>query len=347
MDFNRCRTDLPVLMLHNVDPSWPETQIQEYLTETRTLVDAMVALGHPIQELCIQSANLSSSLEGIDPDETLVFNWCEELPGEPHSEYRVAEILERLGFTFTGASANALRLDQDKRRVKRTLQRCGIPTPAWKVYLAGDPVEWNRYPAIVKPALEHGGYGITRESVVQSPAELVRRVQYVTREMKEPAVVEDFIDGREFHVGVVGNHTLHVLPPAEIDYSQFDDIHDRLCTYESNFDESSRAYQLTLPKIPVPMDADLLEQMNVVVLAAYRATGCRDYARMDLRLQDGIFYVLDVNHNADISSGNSLIKAARLVGLSYGAFGSLLINLAAQRHPKFSIDLMPGVCKCT
>lgn len=334
----KCRTDLPVLMLHNVDPSWPGRQIYEYHAETHLLEEAMVALGHPMREVCVQSADLRGALEGLDPAEMIVFNWCEELPGMPHSEYLVAEILEELGFTFTGAGARALRLDQDKRQVKRILKRSGVPTPTWQVFEAGDPVVWERYPAIVKPALEHGGYGITRESVAQSPDELARRVRYVTLEMQQPAVVEDFIDGREFHVGVVGNHTLHVLPAAEIDYSQFDDIHDRLCTYESNFDEDSLAFRLTLPKIPVQMADDLLSQMNEVVLAAYRATGCRDYARMDLRLQDGVFYVLDVNHNADISSDNSLIKAAGLVGLSYGGLGSLLVNLAAQRHPKFRID---------
>jgi D-alanine-D-alanine ligase len=153
--------------------------------------------------------------------------------------------------------------------------------------------------------------------------------------MHQPALVEEFIDGREFHVGVIGNGTLLVLPPAEIDYSSFNDIHDRLCTYESNYDPTSLAYQLTLPKLPVVLTKDQLSRLEEIVIAAYRAIGCRDYARMDLRFRDGEFYLLDVNPNPDISSNTSLIMGAELIGLSYGKLGSVLINLAAQRHQIF------------
>ena len=335
MDLDNCRTDLPVLLIHNVDPSWPQQEIQDDWAETRLLIDALVEVGHLVKDVSIQSAELEIALEGFSPAEYLVFNWCEEIPGISHSEHRVAQILDQMGFTYTGADTQALTLGQDKRLVKRLLQQKGIPTPAWQVYITAQSMRWKRFPAIVKPAFEHCGYGISRQSVVQSRAELVQRLHYVLDELQQPALVEDFIDGREFHVGVIGNGRLQVLPPAEIDYTPFEDIHDRLCTYESNFDKTSLAYQLTLPKLPVVLTDSQLSEMENVVTAAYRATNCRDYARMDIRLQDGIFYVLDVNQNADISSNNSLVRAAALVGLSYGRLGSLLINLAAQRHPIF------------
>ena len=167
-------------------------------------------------------------------------------------------------------------------------------------------------------------------------SELRGRIQYVINEMHQPALVEEFIDGREFHVGVIGNGTLSVLPPAEIDYSSFNDIHDRLCTYESNYDPTSLAYKLTLPKLPVILTKDQLSRLEKIVIAAYRAIDCRDYARMDVRLQDEAFYLLDVNPNPDISSDTSLALGAELVGLSYGKLGSLFINLAAERHPRFT-----------
>ena len=137
-------------------------------------------------------------------------------------------------------------------------------------------------------------------------------------------------------MGVIGNGTLSVLPPAEIDYTSFDDIHDRLCTYESNYDPTSLAYQLTLPKLPVVLTKNQLSRLEKVVIAAYRAIDCRDYARMDVRLQDEAFYLLDVNPNPDISSDTSLALGAELVGLSYGELGSFLTGLAAQRHPIFA-----------
>jgi len=335
MDFNNYRTDLPVLLLYNLDPSWPQDDIFNTRVTTQLLAEALVEVGHPVQTVCIQSDELEVALEGFKPDEHLIFNWCEELPGIPHSESQVAQTLERMSFTHTGTASHALALYQDKRMVKQHLQRCQIPTPMWRVYSSSHKIHWESFPAIVKPAFEHCSFGITREAVVESLTQLVQRVHYVLDELHQPALVEEFIDGREFHVGVVGNGLLHVLPPAEVDYSAFDDIHDRLCTYESNFDKTSLAYQLTKPRLPAVLTADQLFSLEKEVIAVYRATDCRDYVRMDIRLRDGTFYVLDVNHNADISPDTSLVMAAELVGFSYGQFGSLLVNLAAQRHPVF------------
>ena len=336
MSLYNCRTDLPVLLITNIDPAWPLEVIRDYEAETRLLINALIEVGHSIQDVCIQTADIETALEGHNPDNYLVFNWCEELPGVPHSEYKVAETLERMGYTFTGADSSALFFSQDKGKVKQTLERQLIPTPVWKVFTPAEEINWVRFPAIVKAALEHCSYGITRESVVQSASELNKRVRYVHEELHQPALVEEFIDGREFHVGVIGNGVLHVLPAAEIDYSSFEDIHDRLCTYEANFDKDLLAFQKTIPRLPASLTHKEVSILEEVVIAAYRATNCRDYARMDIRLRDGVFYVLDVNHNSDISSDNSLVLAAELMGYSYGQFGSLLVNLAAQRHPIYA-----------
>jgi D-alanine-D-alanine ligase len=285
---------------------------------------------------CLENDAIAALLNPFDPEEVLVFNWCEDFPGIPHSYPLAARKLEKLGFTYTGADSLALTLSRDKRRIKRRLQKHRIPTPAWEVYTSVQKVEWIQFPAIVKPAFEHCGFGITRESVVRSATELMKRVRYVLEELQQPALVEDFIEGREFRVGVIGNCSIRILPPAEIDYSSIDDVYDRLCTYESNFDKNSLAYQLIVPRFPALLTQDQLCSLEEVVISAYRATDCRDYARMDIRLRDDIFYVLDVNHNADISPDTSLILAAGMIGYSYGQFGSLLVNLAAQRHSRFA-----------
>jgi D-alanine-D-alanine ligase len=329
------RTDLPVVMIYDLDPAWSQPEIEDHRGAIQVLLDALEEVGHPVQAVCVQTADLEAALKDINPDEHLILNWCEELPGIPRSEYMVAQILERMGFTFTGAGAHTLEFGQDKRRVKRLLQKWQIPTPDWQVFTSTRDINWTVFPAIVKPAFEHCSYGITREAVVQSTAELVKRVQYVLDEMREPALVEEFIDSREFHVGVIGNGKLKVLPPGEIDYSAFEDIHDRLCTYESNFDKTSLAYRLTAPKLPVDLPDDQLCKLEEIVVAAYRATGCRDYGRMDVRLRDGTFYLLDANSNPDISSDTSLVLGAKLVGLDYGNLGSLFVNLAARRHRIF------------
>ena len=333
--FRDLHTDLPVLLLHNLDRSWPQADIDLCLELGDLMFEALRAAGHPVMRARLEDDQLSNLLSGYDPTKLIVFNWCEEVPGIPRSSWMVAQELERQGFTYTGADYPALVFSQDKRQVQQKLKEAGVPTPLWKIYSSACVKDWDLFPAIVKPAFEHYSLGISRESVVVSPAELSQRVNYVIAQHQQPALVEEFIDGREFHVGVVGNGNLHMLPPAEIDFSVFDDIHDRLCTYEANFVPTSLAYQSTFAKLPIAFTSDQLARMESVVMGAYRATGCRDYARMDLRMRDGSFYILDVNHNADISPDGSLIKAAEMVGYPYGLFASLLVNLAAERHPVF------------
>jgi len=326
------RTDLPVLMLIDVDRAWPPDAIGERLELAWQLSDALQSLGHPVTSASVETDDLDTLLVPYDPEKVIVFNWCEDIPGIPRSGAQAAQKLEKLGFTYTGADFNALTLGQDKRKIKDRLIRAGVPTPAWEVFTAEQAGTWQRFPAIVKPAFEHCSFGITREAVVQTPAELARRVRYVMYELQQPAIVEDFIDGREFHVGVLGNGTLHVLPPGEIEYVGFQDIQDRLCTYESNVDKSSLAYRLTAPRMACALSETEQQRLNDVVIRAYQATDCRDYARMDIRVRDGIYYVLDVNHNADIGPDTSLVLGAEKIGYSYGQFGSLLVNLAAERH---------------
>ncbi len=333
MNFNTNQPQLPILLLYNINPTWTVQDIQECRDCIGKLTESLIEIGYSIHELEIQSAELEVALKGFNPDKYLVLNWCEEIPSKPHSEYQVAQTLETMGFTFTGTGSKTLVIGQNKHRVKTILRGHNIPTPNWKIFRRHQYHSWNHFPAIVKAAYEHSSIGITRDSVVQSREQLENRIHLINCELQQPALVEEFIDGREFHVGVIGNRDLYVLPPAEIDYSPFDDIHDRLCTYESNFDPSSQAYKLTQPKVPVALPKDQLNTLEEIVKAAYNAVGCRDYARMDIRLRDGVFYLLDVNHNPDISLNTSLTMGAELLGLSYGKLASFLIHLAALRHP--------------
>ncbi len=335
MRIQDCRTDLPVILIYDVDPSWSLEDILDKENSTLQLAEALANLGHPVEKLRIQSADLQTAMQHVQPDNCLVLNWCEEFPGMPLSESHVALALEQMGFTFTGADWRTISLSENKGQVKQLLRAQGVPTPAWQVFNTARNISWDRFPAIVKAAFAHCSYGITRESVVLSPIELTRRIQYVLDTLHQPALVEEFIDNREFHVGVIGNAHLHVLPPGEIDYSAFPDIHDHLCTYESNNDPTSLAYQVTAPRMQVELPQKLLKQLEQVVIAAYRTVGCRDYARMDVRLQDGIFYMLDVNPNPDICADTSFALGAELIGMTYGMLGSMIVNLAAQRHAKF------------
>ena len=324
---------IPVILLYNVDPDWTQSEQNEVISLTTQLGHALIEMGHPLVFVPIYGDDIGNCLGSFDPAEHIVFNWCEGLPGLAHSEWLVAKRLEMLGFTFTGADSETLALSQDKFRVKLLLDQAGIPTPAWRIFHYPDPADWKLFPAIVKPMLEHCSVGITTDSVVLNPVQVKDRIAFILDSYKQPALVEDFIDGREFHVSVWGNESLTVLPAAEMDFSFFSDVRKRLCTYDSKFIPGSEHYEKVETLLPAPLTDEELKILNEVCQNSYRAIGCRDYARMDIRLRNGTFYVLDVNPNADISSDASMACAAAAVGVSYGQMGSLIVRMAAGRHP--------------
>jgi len=335
MPLARGRTDLPVLLLHNIDQAWDPTDIDLTLKEVANLETALEEQGHPVANVPVFNDDLSSCLNSYDPDHHIVFNWCEEIPGVPHSEALAAETLEELDFTYTGSTPEVLRFCWHKEKVKRLLERAGVPTPRWRIYDSLDIGDWNCFPAIVKPSREHCSYGVTTDAVVTSPDELLDRIAYILDAFSQPALVEDFIDGREFHVTLWGNGNIRMLPPAEMDFALFDNVRDRLCTYDSKFMPGSSHYVNIGLRLPAPLTDTEYGRLRRTSILAYKTIGCRDYARFDVRLRDGIYYVLDVNPNSDVSAEASMACAAEFAGYSHGEMISHIVNLAAKRHPIF------------
>jgi D-alanine-D-alanine ligase len=333
-------TDLSVLLLHNLDGGWEASDLKKALEEIETLEKAIRDEGHSVKNVPLYDSDLALRLKGFHPSQHIVFNWCEGFPGVPCSEDLVAASLESLGFVYTGSTPQVLALSWDKGKVKHLLRNSGVPTPAWRVYDNLETDGWRTFPAIVKPAREHASSGVTSDAVVLNPEKLKARIAYVLEYFQQPALVEDFIDGREFHVSLWGNSSVEMLPPAEMDFSAFKDVQDRLCTFESKFKPGSRHYDQIKLSLPASLDRKEFAALEQVAQAAYRIMGCRDYARFDIRLREGVFYVLDVNPNPDISSDTSMACAAEVAGYSYGAMLSKMVHLAAHRHPMLHLQVL-------
>ena len=338
MGIEICPSDMPVLLLYNLDPKWSTREQAEALGATSQLGEALCSAGFPITLVQVANGDLAGVLSGYDPLEYIVFNWCDSLPGVHHSESLVAMYLEQHGFTFTGAGSAALASSYDKCHVKRLLDEAGIPTPTWELYDKGCSINWKRFPAIIKPSREHCSEGIHRDSVVMTETTLKNRVRYIIRRFQHPALVEDFIDGRELHVSLLGNRDIDVLPPAEMEFLSFKDVHYRLCTYEAKFVSQSEQYRDIKTLLPAPLSESELSEVEQVCRAAYTLTACRDYARIDIRMKDGLFYILDINPNADICPDTSTILAAEFAGYTYADFLRRLVFLAAERHPRWESE---------
>ncbi len=333
---------IPVLLLFNLDPHWSAHEQADVLNVTSQLGKALDAVGYQTALVPVTNSDLDSALSGYDPLEHIVFNWCESLPGVHHSEWLVVEYLEQRGFIFTGARSSTIALAQDKCRVKQLLDEAGILTPRWQTYNKDSTVRWNHFPAIVKPSREHCSEGIDRNAVVTTEADLKKRIRYIIEKFQQPALVEDFIDGRELHVSLWGNGSIDVLPPAEMEFSLFKDEHDRLCTYEAKFVPESEQYQKIKTVLPAPLGEDELRDIEQVCKDAYMVVGCCDYGRIDMRMKDGLLYIIDVNPNSDICPDTSTISAAEFAGYTYGEFAGHIVSLAAQRHPVWGKRISTG-----
>jgi D-alanine-D-alanine ligase len=277
--------------------------------------------------------DIAGPIKHLDPRQHIIFNWCEGLDDDPNAYDAIPPVLEKLGFAYTGCDAWSLATSQNKAITKDILLRNKIPTPVSKTFERAVLNGWRRFPAMVKPSAEHCSFGITRESVVDTPQQLKERIEYVLDTWKEPALVEDFIDGVEYNASIWGNAEAQVLPIGAIDYSAFTDYHDRLCTFDAKWNPDSDAYRLTGVQCPAPLDPALQRRIERVALKTYRALKLRDYGRIDIRVRNGVPYVLDVNANPDVTMEGGFARSARAAGYDYGQMTAKILNYAAQRMP--------------
>jgi len=307
---------------------------QEVVATAQMLADALTAAGHQVVTAPVRE-DVAAAMAGYDPRDLLVFNLCENLGGRSQDEAKVPAALEQLGFHYTGSPARTLATCLNKAQTKALLVAHGIPTAAYQVFCRPDaPVRGGLLPAIVKPLAEDASHGISRESVVHTPEQLRERVDYVLRTYRQPALVEAFIDGREFNIGIWGNGAPHPLPLAELDFSAWDDPFLRVCNYDAKWNEAAPEYH-TMPVLcPAPVERELAARIEDVALRAYRATSCRDYARVDLRLAGGIPYVLEVNPNPCLAPDAGFFNAARVAGYDYPGMAHRIASWAWRRRQK-------------
>ncbi len=323
-----------ILILSNEDNTWTPADYAEIDLEVARMQNGLIEQGFQTEVFTVRSS-VTNELgpAGYAPDRWLVLNWCEQYYDQPWTDAEIAGELEQLGYVFTGADAAGLRLSMDKSRVRRRLVAAGVPMPIGRTYADDHVDDWSIFPAIVKPVNQHASCGVSRRSLVQSPAELRAQVQWVLDEFDGPTVVEEFVDGREIHVALIGNRVVTILAPLEVDYSLFGDIHDRIYTNEAKFDKMNLPYYLTKFLCPAPLDAAAKRRIEEVALAAYRLGGCRDYGRVDLRLRGHEPLVLDVNPNADLTFESDHAIGSKMLGWTYGEMAARIIGCTLERWP--------------
>ena len=271
----------------------------------------------------------------------VLINLCEGFLGRPQLEANVAAMFEAFGVPYTGSPSKALAICQDKFKAKAVLNAFGLPTPKGRLVTSTDQKVEVPFPAIVKPNSEDASLGIYPGSVVHDQAALMDRVSNIIDGYKQPALVEEFIEGREFNVAVLETDKLQALPVSEIDFSAMPETAPHICSYEAKWFEDHALYAATPAICPAPIDDPLREKLQNYALAAVQAMGCRDYARVDFRMAaDGRVAILEVNPNPDTSLDAGYCRALRAAGIDYAQFWNQMIDNALKRkqEPWFSSD---------
>lgn len=275
--------------------------------------------------------SLRARLAELEPN--CAFNLCESLAGDARLESAVPLLLELLGVPFTGSPPEVLSFALRKDRVKQRLEGAGIPTPAGRVLTRPEEPCDLPFPLIVKPVREDGSVGISRGSVVREPSELADAVAAVVKSLRQPCLVEQFIDGREFNVALLGHPTPRVLPLSEIDFGGLPLDAPRIVSYEAKWSSGSVEDLGTVPMLHPTLQNNVAARVRRVATEAFRAVGVRDYGRVDVRLgANGVPYVIDVNPNCDLSPHAGIARAAAAVGIDYSSFAGLLVRYALRRR---------------
>ena len=259
----------------------------------------------------------------------VIFNLVEYFNGRAENEMNIASLYELMKLPYTGANPLALSNCQNKPFAKDLLRANNLPTAkSFTVKVMTDFPKRHtlKYPVIVKPAYEDGSGGIENASIVSDLKSLKARVEFVIDDFKMPALVEEFIEGRELNVAVIGNgKRKRVLPISEINFDDMPDTLYKIVSYQAKWDPQHAAYHTTIPDCPADLPEKTTALAKDIAMKATEVMGTRDYARVDMRLNaKGELYILEVNPNPNLSEGTGIARSA---GAARMKFSKLLQHI--------------------
>jgi D-alanine-D-alanine ligase len=295
--------------------------------------EALAKLGHePVKYELDGTQKGLLGLGRVDGD--LIFNLSESFGDDDTADFKIAAFLELLGRRYTGSGTHGLMLAQDKAIAKKIFAFHGIRTPVFAKSFRGrlDFSHDLQFPVIVKPAREDGSIGIEFSAVVSSIKELMERMDWLHSNFDSPVLIEEYIDGREMYVGVIGNDKPEALPVVELDLSKLPDGTPRIASAEVKWGKGTKAYRDTKSAVATDLPDETVASLQQTALAAYQALELRDYGRVDMRLQpDGGVQVIEVNPNPWLSSKAEFAMAARKSGRPYTQLIEEIVGLATGR----------------
>ena len=268
----------------------------------------------------------------------IAFNLLEEFHGNSLFDYHIASYMELMRLHYTGCNPRGLMLAHDKALSKKLLSFHRINTPRFATFPLGRKVRCPkrlRFPLIVKSLVEEGSYGLSQSSVVYTEEKLLERVQYLHEKLETPVIAEEYIDGRELYLSVIGNQRLQVLPVLELNFGNLSEDSHRIATTRIKWDWDYQDEHKIEVVVPKNLSGDFVADLSRLGKRIYKLLGMSGYARIDLRLtEDNRIYILEVNANPDIGYGEELSMAAEEAGISYEQLLQKVVNLGLAYKPE-------------
>ena len=289
--------------------------------------------------------NIQKAINGINsfkPD--IIYNFVESVEGITSYEYCMAGLFELLGVEFTGCKATSLGNCLDKSRTKDILKSFGIKTPNYITLKPNSRFTQKdielHYPIILKLLKQDASIGMSEYSVVKNYTQLRKHFRFLSDTYKQDIILEEYINGKELNVAVLGHRA---LPVSEIDFHGLPAKLPKIVTYDGKWIENSVYYNFTVPICPANINDRTLKRIENVALSAFEALGCRDYARIDIRLgKNKTPYVIEVNPNPDISTDSGFTRAALADGINHEELLVTISNFALERKQKNDSQVKAG-----
>ncbi len=304
---------LPPATLDGIDPKERELVKTEY-----QVVEALRAAGHEVFELGVydEIAPIRNNIKGWMPD--VVFNLMEEFHGECIYDQHVVSYLELMRQPYTGCNPRGLTIARDKALSKKVLTYHRVPVPKFFVFPLGRKLKRPKhleFPLIVKSLIHEASTGIAQASVVDSDEKLMERVRFIHERLEADAIVEQYIEGREFYVGVMGNDRLQVLPAWEVTLGNMPN--KKIATEKVKWDPAyQKKHGITWKKADI--GSELETKLKKLSKRIYRRLGLSGYARLDYRVtEQGQPYLLEANPNPQISKDDEFASSAKAIGIEY------------------------------
>lgn len=336
-----------VLLIHNpikISADKNRPVFQESIAGLKEQIDAVAAalksLGVSYQAKSVESLQQLPSIL-VANNQPVIFNLVEEFPSNITDACFVPSVCKAFGRAFTGCDTPTMLLAQNKWQSKAVLKACDIPVPDGTIVAVGSPLNPEKLSTgkyLIKPAFSDASEGIDVDCIVDIPGRAAQKViNRIHEQFKQPAIVEQFIPSRELNVSLLCQQsTVNTMPIAEIDFSAFDKNKPRIVDYAAKWLTDSFEYNNTPRVIPAPLSKKTAEQVRNYSIAAWHAINCRDYVRVDFRLDNNDNpFVLEVNPNPDISPDAGFAAAISAGGISYEKFVQTLLNNASIQRQNY------------